>query len=255
MQHPALNFYKYQLEENGNVVQGARDEWKYYVIRFTGSNAGVNDLNLACSITPVTLILDLTITHHVKGNGSIYNQWALLNHFDKLSRTELDKIDNDDFSEIGNINSMIKKTESEFPEIIRSIKMFHSLRQLNSYSDFFVFGMFTVIESIISHAPKSSETGDSISHQMRTKIPLLFKRMKNSPDYADYFGESKESNVWKQLYDYRSSIAHGGRIDFAGKRRILKDKDTVGRFLNNTTKAILRQALIEPQLITDLREC
>ena len=115
--------------------------------------------------------------------------------------------------------------------------------------------MFVVVEYIISHEPKSSETGDSITHQMKTKIPLLFKRMKNAPDYKAYFEKSKESNIWNKLYNYRSSIAHGGRIDFTKTLKILKNKDTVGRFLNYTTKAILRQALAEPQLITDLREC
>lgn len=234
-----------------------KEEWRYYVITFKGTNAGLCDLSVASSIAPLTLEFSLTFFKEGFAAGGVgFHSWALFSHFDKLMwQPELQRVDEAELSEIGNLATMIRETEAEFPEIVRSIKMFHSLRGVSPFANLRILGMFAVIESVLSHNPKSSETGDSIAHQMRTKIPLLFRRMDKSPDYADYFDEAKESTIWKKLYDYRSSIAHGGNIDFASKLQVLKNYDTVEKFLNGTTKAILRQALAEPQLVTDLRDC
>jgi hypothetical protein len=57
------------------------------------------------------------------------------------------------------------------------------------------------------------------------------------------------------MYEYRSAIAHGGKPDFAKDLLILKSHDHALEFLKETVKAVIRQVIIEPTLIQDLREC
>ena len=57
------------------------------------------------------------------------------------------------------------------------------------------------------------------------------------------------------MYGYRSLIAHGGEPDFTGKLSLLKDEETALKLIKETAKAVIRQALSEPQLLLDLRDC
>ena len=57
------------------------------------------------------------------------------------------------------------------------------------------------------------------------------------------------------MYEYRSAIAHGVKPDFAKDLQILKSHDHALELLKETVKAVIRQVLVEPTLIHDLREC
>ncbi len=58
------------------------------------------------------------------------------------------------------------------------------------------------------------------------------------------------------MYHYRSLLAHGGVPNFQERElRILRNHDNALKLLKDTVKATIRQALIEPQLLVDLREC
>jgi hypothetical protein len=57
------------------------------------------------------------------------------------------------------------------------------------------------------------------------------------------------------MYGYRSSLAHGDAPNFDGELRTLGSHDNALNLMRQTVKAVIRQALIEPQLLADLREC
>jgi len=58
------------------------------------------------------------------------------------------------------------------------------------------------------------------------------------------------------MYSYGSSIAHGDHFDFKQKRfDLLKSHRHALKLINETTKAVLRQALEEPRLVVDLKNC
>jgi hypothetical protein len=63
--------------------------------------------------------------------------------------------------------------------------------------------------------------------------------------------------IVKTLYDYRSSIAHGSFTGFEKNLEILKkvNPEHVYGLLSLLLKRVITQALIEPQLITDLKKC
>ena len=65
--------------------------------------------------------------------------------------------------------------------------------------------------------------------------------------------EASTGTIIKALYRYRSSIAHGAEPTFDGSQRILGSREKVGEFLDTATRRLLRQAVLEPQLVSDLR--
>ena len=55
------------------------------------------------------------------------------------------------------------------------------------------------------------------------------------------------------MYQYRSVLAHGGRVEFTGDLATLRNHAQALGLLRDTVKAVIRQAL--PRLLLDLREC
>ncbi len=75
--------------------------------------------------------------------------------------------------------------------------------------------MFSIVESLVTHQPKSSDSGESLTHQIATKLPLLQKRFQRSLDHTQYFPDLREHDLWKRLYNYRSALAHGEECGFS----------------------------------------
>jgi hypothetical protein len=57
------------------------------------------------------------------------------------------------------------------------------------------------------------------------------------------------------MYACRSKVAHGGVPDFTKDLQLLKSYDHALALVKETTKSVIVQALREPQLLADLREC
>ena len=128
------------------------------------------------------------------------------------------------------------------------------LKRLPYHSPLRFLGYFAILESLLTHAPKPSDPYDSITRQVIKKLTLLDHRWTPKIDYTP-FGDAKPEKVWSRLYSYRSRVAHGGEPDFDGELSVLKNKETALKIVKETTKAVIRQALLEPQLLLDLREC
>jgi hypothetical protein len=75
-------------------------------------------------------------------------------------------------------------------------------------------------------------------------------------DYSFFPQLNTGDKIWRTLYELRSRIAHGGKVDFAdNKLKHLKDMHAAVTFLYTSAKALLRLALKEPELIQDLQHC
>ena len=94
----------------------------------------------------------------------------------------------------------------------------------------------------------------AITRQVKKKIALLNNRWKHRMDYSP-FGGLKPEAVWGKMYAYRSRLAHGGSADFGGELAQLGNHGLALRLIKETVKAVIRQALIEPRLVLDLRDC
>ncbi|HJV00347.1 MAG TPA: hypothetical protein VJ752_07365 [Burkholderiaceae bacterium] len=118
---------------------------------------------------------------------------------------------------------------------------------------FEVLGLFAIIESLITHKP--IDKGDSINHQITTKVALLSRRFDQPIPYDVYFGNTSPKKVWDKLYGYRSAVAHGSILTFEGEFKILRNASHANEFLRKVTHSLLRNSLNEHELYEDIRAC
>jgi len=123
------------------------------------------------------------------------------------------------------------------------------------HSRLLTLSLFSIIESLIAHKPRLSETLDSITHQIKHKLNLLSKRFDNTLNHQDYFGVITYTKLWSKLYGLRSDIAHGQSYDFTGRNTCLKSLENTNMFLDEIAKELIKLVISESELISDLREC
>lgn len=235
------------------IPQRFTDSWKYYVVSCKEWKGDISGLQYAANISEAELQFAVRFVK----NGHIHDPIAFFNYMHELGNPspQPEVIDKEQLIEIGLIYKQIKQTETQYPDIKRAVSMFDDLKSLPMRSDFYVFGLFAIIELLLTHKPGNKETGDSLTHQVKTKIPLINKRLAKPVDIMSFFGDVKDDKIWTKLYEYRSHIAHGGRISFKSDFKLLKDIKTVRSFVRSVTKSLLRHSLTEPQLFMDLKLC
>ena len=251
----------YETNANGrswHYVELPESKWHYYVVT-TPDNGSINhDLHLAANISDTPLNLT-GLTFRKSGMGS--RQGTFHNYFDLGAEHPVIRVSKESLNDISLIyRSYLDATKrglegTTFPEIQRAMNMFDSLSLLAQNSEFHVLGLFAIIEMLITHNPKLEDRGDSITHQMQSKIPLLSRRFSKALDFSSFLSNISEKKIWAALYKYRSILAHGGVPDFQNDLNVLKDASNAKAFLKEVVKALLRHCLKEPQLYKDLRDC
>lgn len=234
-------------------------EWRYYVV--TTPDNGQNNINLHYVSNISDVPLELGALHFYNFGGMGWNQAILQNQFEFGNIRTAQRVNKENLIDLSktylSFMEIIKGISGKdgFPEILRAMRMFDSLRVLPSNSEFHVLGLFSIIEMLITHNPKLEDRGDSITHQMQSKIPLLSRRFERPLSFSNFFVSNAEKKIWAALYAYRSALAHGGLPDFQRELKILKDAKNAKSFLNDVVKALIRHSLREPQLYKDLRGC
>jgi hypothetical protein len=138
------------------------------------------------------------------------------------------------------------------PGAWRAVELFSLFARMPLMQVFDVLAMFMLIEMLLTHNPGDKEIGDSLTHQVIHKIPFVFERRNEQIDYSVFDG-AKGELVWKRLYAYRSSVAHGDTPDFASKLNILRSAEVANRFLTDITRRLIRISLDDPKLLEGLK--
>jgi hypothetical protein len=236
------------------------DSFRYFVVRVEDQGARI-DVQMIANLTGCPLDLSFFFQH---GGGQHSSMLRMHHNLSVALFTNVPKVGQGHLREIASLLELSKGVcapiyncppDAPYPELARALQMSDSLDLLTPYSEFQVLGLFAIIEMLITHNPKLEDRGDSITHQMKSKIPLLSNRFDRQVDYPSRFGEASEAKVWSALYAYRSAIAHGGAPDFNKDLRVIKDAQTACGFLREVVNALLRHSLREPQLYRDIREC
>ncbi|AHK35328.1 hypothetical protein Pd630_LPD09088 (plasmid) [Rhodococcus opacus PD630] len=151
--------------------------------------------------------------------------------------------------------------DEKYPEITRALALFVQLDQLEDFMDAKLLGHFTVLESLLSHAPDKYDPVDSITRQLKRNLVLLDHRMPPNENLElDQFGQNATGEqVISKLYSIRSAAAHGGSNAQAVKW--LNDRtpsgwswsDNISGYVRKLTQRVLVAALREPRLVSDLR--
>ncbi|MFM0097550.1 HEPN domain-containing protein [Paraburkholderia nemoris] len=233
-------------------------DWKYYVVRYPGTSHLNVNLHYAASVCETPLDL---LSFSFSEVSHSWKSEPLQKYFNIGRHPGLVEVSLDSLNEISSTYELLISTtggvsgKGAFREIIRALQMLDSLNDLPSGSGFLCLGLFAIIEMLITHNPVLEDRGDSITHQMKSKIPLLSRRFDRPLPLSNFFGEATSEKIWSALYSYRSSVAHGGVPDFDKKHRVLVSQDNADKFLLVAVKSLIRHALREPYLYSDLRAC
>lgn len=235
------------------------DKWRYWVITFEGTNSEIKYIESAASLLRNDLELGFAVlgkSSLVAGEAYIWHGQSLFSFFDSgEEKRPAELVTENELREIRENYDLVKKISPEHEHISRALSKFNDLKSLPRKSELIIIGLFSVIESLVTHSPKLTESADSLTHQIKTKIPLLTKRFERELDYDKNFQSANEDTIWSKLYKYRSNLVHGEHSHIDNTLQVLKDRRNVMEFLKETTKILLLLSLREPTLVTDLKKC
>lgn len=237
-----------------------REDWRYYIVAFTGSGDEpypfLRAVNLTC---PALSSFAVVHTHGEFGTGKVSGQGVdqvvgALTHLNRHSHLP-ELLDGAAAAELARAYERYRALDlSKHSGVARAIELLDGLKRVLHDSDLRILGLFAVMEMLLTHKPNDKEVGDSLLHQISTKIPLLSARFSTPLDYSVFDSGVTEEKIWKALYDYRSTIAHGGIPDFKKKPlSSLRSREVAIDFLEDATRRLVRHALNEPELIDALK--
>lgn len=237
-----------------------KEEWKYFVVAFSGSNSTLAALEKVFAIAPVELKLGFTLVQSpFQGEETnspvlILNPGRLFSQVKRSSDQDLPfvEITEEIASDILNLHQKLQ-TCDHLSNVVGFLEQMLGLDALPYKSPLLFLGYFAILESLLTHEPKPTDTIDSITRQVKRKLTLLDNRWKPRLEYSAFKGAAPDK-IWSQMYGYRSALAHGSEPDFKGELKLLNERSAL-TLLRQAVKALLRQAIIEPQLIFDLRNC
>ncbi len=238
-----------------------KEKWRYYIISFSGGNCDTHFLfSIADIVSPHLKSFLHYHTVEEFGVGEItgwasdaygataFSQQRLRNYIPKIFNQK----SLEDLQRLFKKYNALDKNKHE--GILRAIDFNTNLQRLPKLTNLPVLGFFVIIEMLLTHNPNDREIGDSLTHQIKTKIAFLSPRLDTPLNYLLFDSEIPPDKIWGALYEYRSCIAHGNHIDFTkGKLKILRNSDTAFEFLNAATRALLVHAIIEPDVINGLK--
>lgn len=238
------------------------EQWKYWVIAYEGSVSAVHTLTPAASLLDPEIEFGFEIFFSEPDQrGKVVGYSSMPLHLteayssaDVTFRQPFD-FDVRSFDRIRELAALERALADGYDFIKHAFQNFSAIRQISHTSEFRAVGYFSVIEALITHTPRSNETLDSISHQVRNKAVLLRKRFERPINPCDHFAQTDERKIWNDLYSYRSCLAHGGVADFEAGFKKLKNQDHVQRFLREFIKELLILSLKEPDFVKDLKAC
>jgi hypothetical protein len=257
------------FENNGTEVSGSilqnPLEWRHAVIECAEGNVFFWWVNVAFAISTADLRMGL-VSFADGGGSSPFVEFSMLNVRNSLGGMFVDyKLPSvDDLPEIRENLSLVLESVSGgiSSEVASIIQIFLSLDNLPDSAPLKILGYFSVIEGLLSHSPQPSDRVDSIQRQLIRNINLLNNRLKKIGRAIDFsaFGETKIEKVLGKLYGYRSAVAHGGSMEGSlediakitgGASK--KDQLWVHDWVRHLTKKLIFAAIVEPELVRDLK--
>ncbi|WP_300525087.1 HEPN domain-containing protein [Alcanivorax sp.] len=251
-----------EVEENGTkkTIYSPSEKRRWWVIAFNGYNSQVIELGKVATLTNPKLHFGATFIYgepDQKGSrqGILFGSHSQIELLANESRKKYEAVDTRELVKLKSYYGLIENDQAAHGKSRFVLELYFSSSSLWVHSGLLTLSLFSIIESIIAHKPRLTETLDSITHQIKNKLNLLSKRFDSSVRHEDYFGEISYPKLWKKLYGLRSDIAHGQKYEFQGTNEILTSLENVNNFLDKVAKELIKLSIEDHELISDLREC
>jgi len=248
----------FERKAGANTRAASEVDHRYYVIHRERSQEvdlynGIehDELEAASRLTDFELILRLVLMGPGCWGIASRDEHLRICERSSLLEAEPRKITKSDLELIGRTARKIKECSTKGVAVTKAVSLFHRLGDIDRGHSLYALGTFAVLESVLAHNPRGGY--DSLTHQLSAKMTLLNKRFEFPLDYSLF--QLTEQKVWKLLYAFRSSIAHGSEPNFKSDLRHLKDFQSVVRFMDEAVKKVLQLGLEDPSFLQDLQSC
>lgn len=191
------------------------------------------------------------------GVGSEYRMHTTTWWQENYAYNFLKKLDNSAISQWQGLAQLVRAHDHTLLDLSATFEEMRDLDLLPVFSKVRGLCLFAILESLLTHQPDPKDIHESITKQIKNKMHLLTTRLDCDLFYEWFdFAEHEAAKAWGMLYDYRSKLAHGGRISFEDKKqKQLRSPMAVNKFMREAVCAIIRFALREPKLLADLKSC
>ncbi len=241
------------------------DRWRYHVIAFQGPNTNSVHFCSASILTRSRILTGHTIFARTLNNdgkdtrhfGVSTNPGAVDRMYREAMLTDdaFMSLDRTRVKDLRHVCDSMAALEDDRAGIRSAIGQFAQLDLIPKFSPLRFLGYISLIEALVTHEPDPSDPHSSLTRQVRQKMLLIGRRAELPIPYDLLDTSVGKEKLWTKLYAYRSKIAHGATPDFKNKLKCLKSQDAALDFIKAATVTVMRQALEEPELIIDLRQC
>src|SRR5271157_232548 len=255
---PPLSPWETNRASDGTVEFLREDEWRYFVIHCEGITESLREIERAARLAPVELEIAFKIGELSNGESGGYtlHPGRLFYRMQEAGwgRFGFVKIGAAEIEQIKNLLAPLEAHDRSEIDVDRLTDELLELDALPPRSPLLLLGYFGMLESLLTHQSDPKDPLDSITRQIKNKVALLDNRFDHRLDYSS-FAEASAEKIWTRMYELRSRLAHGDAPNFEGKLSILRDHQNALQVIRQTVKAVLRQALREPKLVADLKNC
>lgn len=251
-----------EIEKNGEqkIIYAPSDKTRCWVIAFNGSNSQVLEFSkVATLISPKIQLGSIFIYKGLNQQGLrtavLHGDHSQIELLANQSRKVCEKVSTAELQKLKALYEFLDTEPNKYENIEFVIELYYSSANLNIQSGLLTLSLFSIIESLITHKPRLTETLDSVTHQIKHKVNLLSKRFDNSINVHTFFEKIEHSKLWGKLYGLRSDIAHGQKYDFHKDYQVLKSTENVNCFLDKVAKELIKLSIEEFDLVNDIRQC
>ncbi len=237
-------------------------DWRYFVIAIEGTHETLTDIQHASDLAPIELEIGFAVlfTFPNSPGGFVFHPGRFFQALEDcnqaayaLNLQSLIHVTEAVAQDIATLCAKLRAADRRLIDVKALAARIGDLKLLPSRSPLIFLGYFAILESLLSHAPKTSDPYDLVIRQVKTKMALLNNRFDRKIDYSRFSGAPAET-IWTKMYNYRNQLAQGSTPSFDGDLAILGSHAQALGLLKRALKAIVRQALIEPQLLIDLKD-
>lgn len=279
------NYFENEINSTGDILNSKIEvlkpkKWRYTILMHDKYQLTIQDLiSLKLSDLNINILIqkgweldsESTSTIAIDGDIVVTRDWftsfnLLIDTKNKFTRYGSKKYlrKKPTNSIITNFDNTLLQIEEIFKEenqneiIKKALIDYSELHTISDQSPFKLVSYFSIIESLITHNPRS-EYGNSISKQLSNKIEFLYNNFFIGFDFKDYFkGPDSDTinTIIYKLYNYRSDVAHGNIPKFNKDLKIIaQNLENVLPFMGNLLRQVLKISISKPSLIIDLKKC
>lgn len=237
-------------------------DWRYFVIAIEGTHETLTDIQHASDLAPIELEIGFAVLFTFPGSpgGFVFHPGRFFQALEdcnqaaySLNLQSLVHVTEAVAQDIATLCTKLRGADRRLIDVKALAARIGDLKLLPSRSPLIFLGYFAILESLLSHPPKTSDPYDLVIRQVKTKMALLNNRFDRKIDYSRFSGAPAET-IWTKMYTYRNQLAQGSTPSFDSDLAILGSHAQALGLLKRSLKAIVRQALIEPQLLLDLKD-